>query len=244
MKIFAVSDLHLAFNENIDKPMDKFGAGWENHTVRLALSWREKVSDDDIVLIPGDVSWALKLDEAMADFDWLHGLPGIKIISKGNHDLWWGRIRYLNSLYDDIIFLQNECYNVRGHDLVITATRGWLYPGADDYTEHDAKIYAREVTRLRLGLDAAAASDPGAKIIVCLHYPPADPSGRETEFTRVLEEYGVWKCIYGHLHGQVAYGKGIKGIVRGVEYRLVSLDYLGAVPKLIYDGDVQGEKEN
>ncbi len=237
MKIFAIADLHLSFNENIDKPMDKFGAGWENHAGRLDAAWREMVTEDDIVLIPGDISWALKLEDAMDDFAWLHSLPGTKLISKGNHDLWWSRIKYLNTLYDDIVFLQNECYSVRDENIVITATRGWLYPGADDYTEHDSKIYAREVTRLKLSLDAAVRMAPDARIITCLHYPPSDPSGKETEFTRTLEEYGVWKCIYGHLHGQNAYGRGIKGVVRGVEYRLVSLDYLGAVPKLIYDGD-------
>lgn len=237
MKIFAIADLHLSFSENIDKPMDKFGMGWENHTERLGKAWRKLVSDEDIVLIPGDISWALKLEDAMDDFEWIHSLPGIKIISKGNHDLWWGRIQYLNSLYDDIVFLQNECYKTEGHNIVIIATRGWLYPGSDEYTQHDEKIYAREVHRLRLGLDAAAKAYPDASIIACLHYPPSDAGGRETEFTRVLEEYGVWKCVYGHLHGQIAYGRGIKGNVRGVSYQLASLDYLGAIPKLIYDSD-------
>ena len=89
MKIFAISDLHLAFNENIDKPMDKFGEGWENHAERLKAAWEELITDGDLVLIPGDISWGLKLEEAIADFEWLHSLPGTKIISKGNHDLWW-----------------------------------------------------------------------------------------------------------------------------------------------------------
>ena len=235
MKIFAIADLHLSFDENIDKPMDKFGPGWENHTERLKENWERLVSAEDTVLIPGDISWALRIEEAIADFDWIHSLPGTKIISKGNHDLWWSKIRYLNSLYDDIIFLQNDCYTIDGENIVITASRGWPYPGSEEYSEHDEKIYAREITRLKLGLDEAAKVAGDKRIIVSLHYPPSDPSARETGFTKILEEYGVWKCVYGHLHGMPAYTTGIKGVHRGVEYMLTSFDYLGGVPKLIYE---------
>ena len=235
MRIYAIADLHLSFNTNIDKPMDIFGSGWENHTARVRAAWEEMISDDDIVLIPGDISWALKLDDAMDDLAWIHSMPGTKLLSKGNHDLWWNRIRYLNSLYDDIVFLQNDCYVIEQENIVVTATRGWPYPGSDEYTEHDEKIYAREIQRLKLGLKAAETKAPGARIIVCLHFPPSDPSGRETGFTSVLEEFGVWKCVYGHLHGKPAHAKGIKGTVRGVEYILAALDYLGSVPRLIYD---------
>ena len=237
MKIFAIADLHLSFNENIEKPMDKFGPGWEGHTEKLESNWRRLVSEEDVVLIPGDISWALKIEEAMADFEWIHALPGTKIISKGNHDLWWSRIRYLNSLYDDIIFLQNDCYVIEGEDIVITASRGWPYPGSDEYTEHDEKIYARELMRMKMGLDAAKAAAPGSRLIACLHYPPAGPAGRETGFTALLEEYRVDTCVYGHLHGMPAYNTGIKGRFRGVEYILVSFDYLDGVPKLIYDSE-------
>ena len=242
MKIFAISDLHLSFGDNIDKPMDKFGTGWSHHAERLKAAWEELVSDADIVLIPGDISWGLRLEEAEADFEWLHALPGIKIISKGNHDLWWGRITYLNTMYDDIIFLQNECYVPQEGDAVIVASRGWPYPGSDEYTEHDEKIYARELMRLRLGLDAARSKAPDSRIIACLHYPPTDPAGRETGFTDLLEEYDVWKCIYGHLHGYAAFGRGIKGDLRGVNYQLVALDYLGARPRLIYDTDADDKE--
>ena len=125
MRIFAAADLHLSFDENIDKPMNKFGPGWEDHPDRLKYNWERMVTDEDIVLIPGDISWALRIDEAIADFDWIHALPGKKILSKGNHDLWWSRIQYLNSLYDDIIFLQNECYAIEIENIVITASRVW-----------------------------------------------------------------------------------------------------------------------
>ncbi|MBQ0018392.1 MAG: metallophosphoesterase [Clostridiales bacterium] len=235
MRIFAIADLHLSFNENIDKPMNIFGCGWENHTERMKEAWEKLVSDDDIVLIPGDISWAMKIEEAIDDFDWLHSLPGTKLISKGNHDLWWGRINYLNSLYDDIVFLQNQCYYVEGLNTMICATRGWPYPGSDEYTDHDDKIYKRELMRLSLGLEAAKEAAPDANLIVALHYPPSGADGRETEFTEMLEEYGVSQCAYGHLHGGIAFGRGIKGVYRGVEYKLVSQDYLGGIPKLILE---------
>ncbi len=235
MKIFAIADLHLSFSENIDKPMGIFGSGWENHEERLREAWLSSVSENDLVLIPGDISWALKMEDALVDFEWIHELPGTKIISKGNHDLWWSRINYLNSLYDDIIFLQNECYDIEGENLVVVASRGWPYPGSIEYTEHDEKIYERELHRLTLGLESARSKAPGKKIIACLHYPPSDSFGRKTAFTEILENYNVWKCIYGHLHGQASFGSGIKGEHRGVEYILASLDYLGATPRLILD---------
>ncbi|MGN0673283.1 MAG: metallophosphoesterase [Anaerovoracaceae bacterium] len=234
MKLFAISDLHLSFNENIDKPMHVFGRGWDNHASRLKEAWLSRVSEDDVVVIPGDISWGLKLEEAMDDIEWIHSLPGTKLISKGNHDLWWSRINYLNTLHDDIVFLQNDCYYAEEINTVITATRGWPYPGSSEYSEHDEKMYRRELMRLRMGLDSARSKAPSdARIVVALHYPPSDNHGIETEFTRVLEEYGVSLCVYGHLHGVNAFETGIKGVHRGVEYRLVSIDYLSAVPREI-----------
>lgn len=235
MKIFAIADLHLSFDENVNKPMDMFGLGWENHAERVKAAWIRNVSDEDIVLIPGDISWGLRLEEAMADIEWLHNLPGKKLISKGNHDLWWSKINYLNSLYEDVVFLQNDCYYVDGENIVIVATRGWPYPGSDEYSEHDVKIYQRELLRLRLGLDAAGKAAKDASLIVALHYPPSDVTGKSTEITDLLEEYAARLCVYGHLHGAIAYGTGIKGLHRGVRYRLVSLDYLDCDPALLYD---------
>lgn len=237
MKIFAISDLHLATDERVNKPMDMFGPGWENHPNKLKAAWNSLVSDEDVVIIPGDISWGLRLDEAIPDFDWLHELPGKKLISKGNHDLWWSRINYLNSLYDDIVFLQNECYYIESENIVICATRAWAYPGSEEYTDHDEKIYRRELQRLKLGLDGAKKTAPDADLIVALHYPPSDAAARETEFTTLLEDYGTKICLYGHLHGYIAYGRGIKGHHNGVDYKLVSLDYMDGIPKLIYTSE-------
>ena len=223
MKIFAIADLHLSFDENIDKPMDKFGPGWEGHTDKLESNWRRLVSEEDIVLIPGDISWALRIEEAMADFEWIHSLPGTKLISKGNHDLWWNGITKLNQLYNDVFFLQNSCYETE--DCIICGTRGWVCPGSEGFTDQDRKIYLRESQRLKASLDAACAGND-KEIIGVLHYPPTNDKMQPSAFTELFETYGVKKVFYGHLHGQEAFKKGLKGNLNGVCYDLVSLDYL------------------
>lgn len=236
MKIYAIADLHLSFDERIDKPMDVFGIGWDNHAERVKTAWLEHVSSDDIVIVPGDISWGLKLDEAIADLDWIHELPGKKVLLKGNHDLWWCKINYLRTLYDDIYFLQNDCFYIEKDNLAICGSRGWPTPDSTAYTEHDEKMYLREQGRLRNSLESARKL--GVKHIICaMHYPPAKTEN--TKFMKLMEEYGVSICIYGHLHGMISFVNGIKGIHNGIEYKLVSLDYLGAIPKLIYDNGTE-----
>lgn len=232
MKIFAIGDLHLSFNENIDKPMSIFGAGWEDYEARLKAAWEERITDEDVVILPGDLSWALKLEDAMDDFNWIHELPGKKVLLKGNHDLWWSKINYLNTLYPDMTFLQNHCYYIEEHKLAICGTRGWVLPTSDEFKEHDLKIFKRELGRLRFSLDEAKSMG-AERIIVALHYPPADVATATSDFTRMMEEYNVTDCVYGHLHGMMAFGRAFKGVHQDIDYRLVSLDYLGAIPKLI-----------
>lgn len=228
MSIYAIGDLHLAFDERIEKPMDVFGDAWHNHYVKLKQCWEENIKREDTVIICGDLSWGLKLEEAMADLDWIHNLPGKKIITKGNHDLWWSSISKLNKLYEDMHFLQNASI-ITSEGVAICGSRGWVCPGSDGFDEHDQKIYDREVHRLELSLEDAKRL--GAEhIIAALHYPPTNDKHQESGFTQLLSSYGVKTCIYGHLHGKDAFKNGIKGIFNGVEYRLVSLDYLDACP--------------
>jgi predicted phosphohydrolase len=227
LSIFAIGDLHLSTDPRIEKPMDIFGEGWVDHAARLKKNWTEEITNDDTVIICGDISWGLKLDEALADFRWIESLPGHKVITKGNHDLWWTSKSKLNGISEGITFVQNDCCMVG--KTAICGTRGWICPGTEGFDEHDEKIYKREILRLRMSLDDARAH--GAEtIIASLHYPPTndkfDPSG----FTEVLSEYGVKTCVYGHLHGADVWGNGYKGILNGVEYRLVSLDFVGARP--------------
>ena len=238
MKIFTIADLHLALDARVNKPMDMFGAGWEDHADRVRENWDAVVGDNDVVLVPGDISWAMRLDEAMEDLEWIHRRKGRKLLLKGNHDLWWTGVTRLNELYGDMHFIQNDSVYIEELDCAIAGTRGWSTPGSEEYTEHDEKIYRREVMRLENSLKSAAQYNAG-RLIVMMHYPPADSRTRQSAFTDLLEAYRVDICVYGHLHGQIAYGRGIKGRWGGVEYMLTSLDYLGAQPKLILDGDRQ-----
>jgi Predicted phosphohydrolase len=231
LSIFAIGDLHLSFDERIAKPMDIFGDKWIDHHERVKENWLQLVGEDDTVIIPGDVSWGLRLDEALADLQWIHQLPGKKVITKGNHDLWWTSINKLNNMFDDITFLQNHCYHAEG-GIYICGTRGWICPGTEGFDEHDRKIYDRELLRLKFSLEEARSA--GAEtIIASLHYPPTNDKMQGSGFTDMLTEYGVKICVYGHLHGTDAFGNGIKGVLNGVAYRLVSLDYLGGKPALI-----------
>ena len=228
MRVFAIGDVHLALDERIEKPMDVFGPRWANHTERLRENWMAEVSEDDLVIICGDISWGLRLDEAMADLLFLDALPGTKVITKGNHDLWWNSVSKLNSISDSMTFLQNKAYMLP-NGTAICGTRGWICPGTDGFDEHDNKIYEREIMRLKFSLEDAASQ--GAKeIIAALHYPPSNDKFQASGFTDTLEAYGVKTCVYGHLHGKDAFKNGYKGVWNGVNYKLVSLDYVEAKP--------------
>ena len=166
MALYTISDLHLGFN--VEKPMDIFGDKWKNHCDKIKNNWLEKITDEDTILIAGDISWSLKAEDSVYDLDWINELPGNKIISKGNHDYWWTSISKLNSMYEKTKFLQNNYYTYK--EYAICGTRGWICPGANSFTSKDEKIYKRELIRLRLSLEAAK-KDNYNSIIVMLHYP-------------------------------------------------------------------------
>jgi predicted phosphohydrolase len=223
MSIYAIGDPHLSFSPNVDKPMDIFGEEWKDHTEKIKKSWLSCVKDDDTVVIAGDISWGLKMDEAMADLEWIDALPGKKVMLKGNHDLWWASISRLNSLFDDMFFIQNTSYVCE--DAVICGTRGWSCPGSDDFTEADRKIYDREV--LRLGYSLESARQTGLEIIAFTHFPPTNDKKQPSGFTRLYEQYGVRYAYYGHLHRKETFKRGITGNLNGVNYTLISADKLG-----------------
>ena len=261
MKIFAIGDLHLSFDPRLEKPMDIFGGGWVGHTEKLYQNWNEAVREEDLVIICGDISWALRPDEAICDLDWIHALPGKKLFFKGNHDLWWTSIGKLNKLYEDgsMQFMQcnaqilempadanaagavRPCAESSAADdaayrpkkLAICGSRGWNCPGTDGFSAHDHKIYDREVLRLKMSLDDAKRQGAD-EILAVLHFPPTNEMHQASDFTRLLESCGVKKCIYGHLHGKDNFKRGFQGVMNGVEYSLVSLDYLQARPKEVY----------
>lgn len=228
MALYTISDLHLGFN--VEKPMDIFGDKWKNHSEKIRENWINKVTDEDMVLIAGDISWSLKEQDSKYDLDWINELPGKKIISKGNHDYWWGSISKLNAMYENTKFLQNNFYVYE--DYAICGTRGWMCPGGDKYTTKDEKIYSREQIRLRLSLEAAKKKG-FEKIIVMIHYPPTNEKFEESEFTKIIKEYAVEKVIYGHLHGPVLLGTVLNGYLDGIEYILSSADYIDFNPRRI-----------
>ena len=228
MRIFAIGDVHLSLDERIEKPMDVFGPRWKDHDKRLRDNWLNLVTEEDLVLICGDISWGLRLDEAMKDLMFLDSLPGRIVFTKGNHDLWWNSVSKLNQISDNMIFLQNTAY-LTPEGIAICGTRGWICPGTEGFDAHDQKIYDREIIRLRMSLDDARRQG-ATEIIASLHYPPSNDKFEESGFTALLEEYGVRTCVYGHLHGSDAFKNGYKGIWNGVDYKLVSLDYVEAKP--------------
>ena len=228
MSIYAISDLHLSFSEKVGKPMDIFGDEWLGHTETLKSNWEKMVSDDDTVIIAGDISWALKFEDAIPDLEWISALPGGKIFIRGNHDLWWGSVKKLNDTFGrGMRFIQNDFHEAEGY--AVCGSRGWLCPGDEDYTEQDEKIYKRELLRLRLSLTAAREAG-FSEIIGATHFPPASERFQESGFTDIFQEFGARCVVYGHLHGSEGFRRGVKGSVKGVEYRLTSLDYLRCKP--------------
>lgn len=221
MSLYAIGDLH--FSTAVNKPMNIFGDNWDNHEEKIINSWKSKVNVEDTVLIVGDTSWAINMNEAEEDLNIIHNLPGKKIYVKGNHDYWWTTVAKLNKLYDDMSFLQNNFYQYE--EYAICGTRGWICPNDVKFTEDDEKIYKREAHRLKLSLDAAKKAG-FKKIIVITHYPPTNDKLDPSLFTEIYESYGVEKVVYGHLHGKESFKMGLKGIRNEVEYNLVSCDYV------------------
>lgn len=231
MKIWGISDLHLSFSS--DKPMDIFGDHWRDHAQKMAHHWDSLVSDDDVVLCPGDLSWAMKLEEAQADLAWIGERKGLKILVKGNHDLWWNAIGKVRaSIPPSCIALQNDCYDIG--PFVIAGSRCWTAPGAFDYTQHDEKIYLRELERLRMSLDKAKLVANGRDIIAAIHYPPFTMKQENTAFADLMQQYNVRICVYGHLHGEKSFKYAFEGDRNGIRYMMLSCDYLKFKPRQIW----------
>lgn len=230
MALYAISDLHLALN--IDKPMDIFGQKWEKHHEKIKENWLEIVKDEDTVLIAGDISWSMIAEESSIDLEWIHQLPGRKILIRGNHDYWWGSITKLNAMYDDMDFIQNNFFTYE--DWAICGTRGWIVEGTErKFTEHDKKIFEREKIRLKLSMDQAKKAGY-EKIIVMIHYPPTSETLKDSDFTEMFKEHGVSKVIYGHLHNANP-NWVLEGIRDNVEYILTSCDFINFKPIKILD---------
>ena len=223
MALFVLGDTHLSLGGA--KPMDVF-PGWGGYVEKLEANWCKLVKPEDTVVLAGDISWAMRLSDARRDFAFLDGLPGRKLIMKGNHDYWWSTANKMNAFFkaegfDSLQLLHNNSYTVEGYALC--GTRGWLF---DVGEPHDEKVMNREIGRLRLSLDAA---EPGREKLVFLHYPPVYTGADAPEIVAVLKEYGVRRCFYAPLHGK-AIRFAVQGEVDGIRYKLVSADGLHFCP--------------
>ena len=229
MSVFAIGDLHLPGHEQ--KPMDVFGSHWDRHFETVSENWRAKITDDDLVLIPGDISWAMQLSEAADDLNAIAQLPGTKLLLRGNHDYWWSSLSKLRSALPERMYvIQNDAMRFGSH--VFCGTRGWNFPTPQQaLSAQDEKVYLRELMRLRMSLDHARRLG-GEDVTVMLHFPPLFADGISTAFTDILEEYGVKRVVYGHLHG-AGIKIGFEGERAGISYHLVSCDALGFDPRCI-----------
>ena len=241
MKIFAISDLHLSLTSPFDperketpaegKPMSVFGTQWNNHMLRIEDAWKKTVSSGDVVLIAGDISWAMKPEEARYDLDFISHLPGRKIMIKGNHDLWWhsvGKIRKM--LPDGIEVIQNDAVILP--DLAVCGSRLWLLPSSSDFKKDDEPIYRRELIRMELSLKAAM----GKPVIAMTHFMPIGEKGERNEVIDLFRDYHVKKAVYGHLHDK-SHAIAVEGDKHGISFYLTSADYISFCPRLIAELD-------
>lgn len=230
MKVHAIGDLHLS--GSLSKDMDVFGREWENHAARIKSNWFNTVDDCDVVLIPGDISWATHLEDAVPDLEWISELPGTKLLVRGNHDYWWvSPAKVRRALPARMHIIQNDAINIGG--TVFCGSRGWVFPTGGPFSQEDQKIFEREKIRLRLSLEAAKALG-GERIVVMMHYPPLYNSFPRTGFTDIIEEYTPAKVVFGHLHGRILEQIDLDSFKQnGIEYKLVSADYIGFKPVLI-----------
>lgn len=223
MAIYVIADLHLSFSQN--KPMSIFGENWEGHSEKIKNNWISKVKPEDTVVLPGDFSWAMYLQDTYKDFEYLNSLPGKKLLLKGNHDYWWTTVTNMRNFLEEnkfknIDFIYNNSYLVENK--ILTGTRGWNLLD----TENSSKMIKRESIRLQLAIeDGIKKYGDDKEIIVFMHYPPISNTNKKSEFLKILKQYDIKRCYYGHLHGR-SHQDAVEGIVDGIEFKLISADYL------------------
>ena len=239
MSTFVIADLHLSLNADCNKPMDVFGRRWTGYVEKLESRWRALVKEDDDVILPGDISWALTLEDARADLTFIDRLPGRKYIGKGNHDFWWSSMSKLCAAKDawglsSLFFLYNNA--IETEEYVLAGTRGWFLEeeAAEKTTTADfEKIVAREAGRLALSLTAAAAL-PGAdrkETLAFMHFPPVWNGRVVTPFLEILAKHGIRRCFFGHIHGNYTAAPHLTH--EGIEFHLISADFLDFTPHII-----------
>lgn len=228
MNVYALSDLHLSFEA--DKPMNVFGENWDNYEERIKENWNSLVDDTDVVIIAGDISWAMQIKETQKDFEYISKLNGKKIIVRGNHDYWWKAISTVREFIPENTFaIQNDAIKIE--NVIFCGSRGWLAEErGKTLSKEDKKIYDRELIRLEMALKKATEMKTGSEEVICvLHYPPFNSDLDTNEFTELIEKYNIKTVVYGHLHGRIKYPTSL--IEKdGVKYYLSSCDKINFTP--------------
>ena len=237
MAVFVISDLHLSTNESTNKSMEVFGTRWQNYMNRIQTNWNRLVAPSDTVIINGDISWAMTLDEAKDDFRFLDSLNGTKIISKGNHDFWWSTLSKINLFFDENKFESIKILHNNAHvaeNFVICGSRGWYnddkistMPSTADYQ----KIVSREAARLLKSLTDAERLDGEREKLVFLHFPPVWGDFVCGEFLDVLHKFNVKRCYFGHIHG--LYNIPASFVHEDIKFTMTSADFLNFAPLFI-----------
>ena len=239
MSLYTIADLHLSTKDTTNKSMEVCGSRWQDYIKRIESNWRRLITDEDTVVIPGDISWALSLEEAVNDLKFIDALPGKKILGKGNHDFWWSTMRKHEQFFESagigtISFLFNNAHET--DEAIVAGTRGW-------YLEEDAKnapdnadfmkLVARETQRLKCSLDKAKELSlaSGKPIVAFMHFPPYFNEKESAGLCELLIEYGVRDVYYGHIHGNYTLPPTVE--YRGLRLHLISADYLGFIPKVV-----------
>ena len=241
MSLYVISDLHLSTNEVTNKSMEKFGTKWRDYHQKLEKNFRAIVNEDDFVVIPGDISWAMTLEEAESDFKFLDSLPGIKIIVKGNHDFWWSTASKINAFFEEneiksIKLLHNNAYLL--DDCIVCGSRGWFYDQKQQKTVGDVdyeKIVAREAQRLEISIKAAIAhkeEHPDLPILVFLHFPPVYMDFVCEPIVNILKKYEIENCYYGHIHNNYSISRQFT--YDSITFTMVAADYLNFAPMPIF----------
>ena len=240
MSVFTIADLHLSTEEGTNKSMEVFGHRWQDYTNRIEKNWRRLVSDDDTVIIPGDISWALSLNESLSDLRFIDSLPGKKILGKGNHDFWWCTMKKHNEFLEKngiktISFLFNNAHETE--DFIIAGSRGWFHDenatGVPDNTDFN-KLVNREGQRLRMSLNAAVElkkASPEKEIVVFMHFPPVWNDKPSENIIATLKEFGIKRIYFGHIHG--SYSVPGTFVYEDIKMHLISADFLEFIPKFI-----------
>ncbi|MBO5715116.1 MAG: metallophosphoesterase [Clostridia bacterium] len=241
MSLYVISDIHLSTNETTNKSMEKFGTKWKDYHNKLEKYFRAIINDDDTVVIPGDISWAMTLEEAKSDFKFLDSLPGTKIIGKGNHDFWWSTASKIHSFFAEneittIKLLHNNAYLLE--DCIICGSRGWFYDEKQQKTVGEVdyeKIVSREAQRLEISLsEALKIKNDGndLPILVFLHFPPVYADCVCDKILDVLKKYEITTCYYGHIHNNYSIPRQF--VFDGITFTMVAADYLNFAPMPIF----------